>query len=277
MKDKIKYSVNSFSYYKSLCQGNFNIFDYIDESAALKCSELNPWFGHLTEIDFTSDKISESEYVYLSKVVDYARKNNIQFHLITVDGDTYIYDSDASKRHQNLLNAKKWIDITKLLNGNGVRFDASLPEDTTPLNDEILEIISNGYTELIKYAEKKGIRIFIENHYGITSQPDDLLKILNHTPDLNYLFDSWNWHHKKVAEGWLKCLCKASEVHIKTFYIKENGEDILVNIPSLLALLDDNHFTGCLTIETMPLNLENERILIQNSLNLIKSYRRTKK
>ncbi len=97
-----------------------------------------------------------------------------------------------------------------------------------------------------------------------------MIKILDRLPELNYLFDSWNWHHKKVAEAWVKCAVRAQEIHIKTFYITDDGEDILVNIPSLLRLLNDNHFNGCLTIETMPLELKYERKLIADTINLIK-------
>lgn len=270
MKCNLNYSINSFSYYKSLCYCDFDIYDYIKESKGHKCSELNPWYGHFTKINNDSSYISKHELHYLSQVLAFAKECEISFQIITVDGNTYIYDENPMIRERNLENAKKWIDITKILGAHGVRFDASLPEDTTSLDKSVLKILHDGYGELISYGAKKGICIYVENHYGITSKPDDMIKILDEIPNLYYLFDSWNWHHKMVAEGWLKCAKRATAIHIKTFYIDESGEDILVNIPALLCLLDKNGFQGCLTIETMPLEYEQEKELIEKTIKLIK-------
>ena len=274
MNSRLKYSVNSFSYYQSLYNGNFTIYDYIKESAKLKCSELDPWFGHFTEIDSSSSEISEKELIYLENVRAYAEMNQLLFQLITVDGETYIYDSKPEKREQNQQNAKKWIEIARILGAKGVRFDASRPEETIELDEDVLSIICTGFRSLIEYGKKRGVSIYIENHYGLTRKPVDMIRILDSTPDLYYLFDSWNWEHKLVAQGWLSCAKRASAVHIKTFHIKENNEDLLINLPSLLQLLDESGFEGCLTIETMPLSLEQERELINNTLNLIKLLRR---
>lgn len=270
MNRRIKYSINSFSYYKSLCVNGFDIYSYIVESYNNQCSELNPWFGHFTEIDMSKDDLSDTEKKYLLNVLDFARSKGLSFNLVTVDGNTYIYDNDPAVRKANLKQAQKWIEISGLLNANGVRFDASLPEEQTELTDDVLSIIVDGYQKLIDYGKKIGIKIYIENHYGVTSLPDNVLKILNQLPDLGYLFDSWNWHHKKVAEGWIKCISKASEVHIKTFYFC-NNEDILINLPSLFRMLDQVNFKGCYTFETMPLDLEHERTLISDTINFIKS------
>lgn len=267
------YNVNSFSYYQSLCYNGFNIFDYIDESVKLGCTKLEPWYGHFTELNdfYESFKLCDKEVSYLSKVLQYAQSKGITFNLLTVDGDTYVYAPKETVRRTNINNAKKWIDIAHLLQARGVRFDASLPEETIEFTSEVQHIVCSGYRELIDYGKEKNVDIFIENHFGITSNPDNLLKILNALPDLKYLFDSWNWNHKKVAEAWLKCIKYADEVHIKTFFISERGEDILVNIPSLLNLLEERDFKGSLTIETMPLNLECERKLIADTLSLIKN------
>ncbi len=266
--NELLYSVNSFSFVRSLRNNKHDIYQYIDDSVGLGCDVLNPWFGHFVQLQAYEEHshITPTEGAYIQKIKKYADLHNISFQIITVDGNTFVYDKDPAVRERNHENAKKWIMIAHKLGATGVRFDVSKTTEEDILDENNLNIISDKYGKLIDFSDELNIEIYFENHYGMTGDPDNVIKILKRIPRIKYLFDSWNWNHKQVSQAWIQCIPYADAVHIKTFYLNDKGEDALINVKSLCEILLSGGFQGCWTIETMPLGDDLERPLIKGTI-----------
>jgi len=252
--------VCSFSFHRLLAAGKQDIFQYIRDCKMLGCTRLDPWNAHLSvvkggdrilEAGANPDKsqhLTAADDEYLSQVKEAADKAGMPFGCIAADG-AHIYEESEEKRMENRARAYRWISIAEKLGASEVRIDAGGPED---MPDEVFEIIVDGYRDIIDRADQAGVKILMENHWGPSIHPDNVVKLMETVPGLGLLLDSWNWAHGKQAEGWLKCARYAVTTHIKTFYFTADGQELTQNIPAFCRLLLDNGFDGCWGVESVP-------------------------
>jgi len=253
-------SICSFSFHRLLSAGRQDIFQYIDDCKALGCTQLDPWNAHLSKIQDLSQVLhagsnpGQSQYLtgadddYLLQIKAAAEKAGLPFGCIAVDG-AHIYEETEEARQRNRAKAYRWIDIAGKLGASQIRIDAGGPEQLT---DEIFRIIVEGYQDLIQRGQQAGVEIIMENHWGPSQQPDNVVRIMEALPDLGLLFDSWNWAHGKQGDGWLKCAKYARLTHIKTFVFTEDGQELTQNIPAFCKLLVDSGYKGCWGVESVP-------------------------
>ena len=234
----MRISICSFSFHRLLKAGKQDIFQYIDDCRTLGCTQLDPWSGH-----FTEDILDN-----LPAVKAAADRAGLPFGCIAVDG-AHIYEEKEEDRIRNRENAYRWIAAAEQLGASQVRIDAGGPEDLPP---HAFEIIVEGYRDLIERAEQSGVELLMENHWGPSRHPENVVKILEAVPGLGLLLDSWNWAPGKQAEGWLACAKYAKLTHIKTFHFTEDGQELTQNIPAFVKLLQNSGYTGCWGIESVP-------------------------
>jgi sugar phosphate isomerase/epimerase len=130
-----------------------------------------------------------------------------------------------------------------------VRIDAGGPAD---MPDEAFAIIVEGYQDLLARAKGLGIELLVENHWGPTNNPDNVVKLLNALPGLGLLFDTNNWIKARQEEAWETCARYARSVHIKTFSFDENGDDPSVNIAKAIHILQNTGYKGTWGVESVP-------------------------
>lgn len=270
-------SICSFSFHRLLAAGKQDIFQYIRDCADLGCTQLDPWNAHLSAIDDGSQVVhagsnpDQSHHLtaldddYLTQVANAAEQAGLPFGCIAVDG-AHIYEEDEDARQRNRAKAYRWIEIAGKLGAKQIRIDAGGPEQWT---DRIFEITVEGYQDVIRKASEHGVQVIVENHWGPTIHPDNVVRLMEALPDLGLLLDSWNWARGKQAEGWLKCAPYATVTHIKTFHFTKNGDELTQNIHAFCQLLLENGFSGCWGVESVPAD-GNEIEAARRTIELIK-------
>lgn len=251
-------SICSFSFHRLLKSGEQDMFRYIEDCKSLGCTQLDPWNAHFTEISNEAPQavsdtdqsylLTAEEEQYLVRVKEAADRAGLPFGCIAVDG-AHIYEDSEGGRNKNRVNAYRWIAIAEKLGAEQIRIDAGGPKELT---DDVFEVIVHGYRDLLKRTREAGIELLMENHWGPTNVPDQVVRIMEALPDLGLLLDSWNWSHGKQAEGWLKCVKYARLTHIKTFDFTEDGQELTQNVPAFCKLLMDNGYKGCWGVESVP-------------------------
>jgi sugar phosphate isomerase/epimerase len=149
----------------------------------------------------------------------------------------------------NRAAAYRWLDVAARLGARQVRIDAGGPE-TMP--DEVFEIIVSGYNDVINRASDLGLMVLIENHWGPSIIPENVIKLLTEVDGLGLLFDSGNWADGRQADGWTMCASYASAVHIQTFEFDAEGNDPTVDIARVVRLLAASGYEGVWGIESIP-------------------------
>lgn len=250
----------SFSFHRLLAAGKQDIFQYIADCRQLGCTQLDPWNAHLATLPDgdavlhaghnpdRSHHLSPVDEEYLGRVKPAADHVGLPFGCIAVDG-AHIYETTEEKRQANRAKAYRWLAIAGKLGARQVRIDAGGPEE---MPADVLEIIVAGYHDLVKRASDYGIELLIENHWGPSVIPDNVIKILNAAPGLGLLLDSWNWKPQLRGEGWLKCARYARATHIKTFMFTPDGEELTQNLPAFIRQVRAAGYRGAWGIESVP-------------------------
>jgi sugar phosphate isomerase/epimerase len=255
----MKFSICSYSFHRLLEAGKQDVFRYITDSKELGAAELDIWNAHLAPIcgrdeaikasgDPASAALTAEELAYLDRVKAAAESAGMPVACVAVDGG-HIYEETAQARAMNRAVAYRYLDVAERLKARQIRLDAG---GTADLPDEMFAIIIEGYHDLIARARAKGIELVMENHWGSSNVPENVVRILEAVDGLGLLFDTNNWAAGTQERGWALCAPYARATHIKTFEFDEAGNEPSVDLPRAINLLCDAGYDGVWGIESTP-------------------------
>jgi sugar phosphate isomerase/epimerase len=239
--------------------GQQDVFQYIRDCQALGCTQLDLWNGHLPSLlddeardpsSFTPEdtQLSPAEVEVLAQIKGAADAAGLPFGCLAVDG-AHIYEPSPEARRANQIKAHRWLNIAEQLGAAQIRIDSGGPPE---MPDDVLDIIVAGYNDLIPRAREKGIEVVIENHWGASRVPENVVRILDAVPGLGLLFDSGNWPEGMRETGWSVCAPYARATHIKTYAFDDEGDETTVDIPRVMGLLREAGYQGSWGIESVP-------------------------
>jgi sugar phosphate isomerase/epimerase len=269
----------SFSFHRLLAAGKQDIFRYITDCKTLGCTQLDPWNAHLSDLSRGDDvlhaghnpdqaqHLSAVDDSYLAKVKEAARRAELPFGCIAVDG-AHVYEPSAEKRKENRARAYRWIDIAAQLGAKQIRLDAG---GSAAMPPEEFEIIVEGFEDLTARCGDRGIELVMENHWGSSTMPANVVKIMEAVKGLGLLLDSYNWALGKHAEGWLSCAKYAKACHVKTFAFTSDGEELTTNVRGFIQLMKSKGYRGAWGVESVPVDGD-EIAAARKTITLIKKY-----
>jgi sugar phosphate isomerase/epimerase len=239
--------------------GEQDVFQYIGDCQSLGCTQLDLWNGHLPALlddesrapnSFTPEdaQLSSAELDDLARIKATADSAGLPFGCLAVDG-AHIYEDTPEARRANQIKAHRWLNIAEQLSTQQIRIDSGGPPE---MPDEVLDIIVAGYNDLIPRAGEKGIEVVIENHWGASRIPENVVRILDAVPELGLLFDTGNWPEGMRETGWTLCARYARATHIKTFAFDAEGNETTVDIPRVMHILQETGYQGSWGIESVP-------------------------
>ncbi|HLF75222.1 MAG TPA: TIM barrel protein [Anaerolineales bacterium] len=254
-------SICSYSFHRLLEAGQQDVFQYISDCHTLGCTQLDLWNGHLPSLlddkarpegpsSFTLEytQLSPAEMDYLARIKAAADRAGLPFGCLAVDG-AHIYEASSEARQANQIKAYRWLNIAEQLSVQQIRIDSG---GTPEMPDEMLEVIVTGYQDLIQRAGEKGIEVLMENHWGASRIPENVVRILEAVPGLGLLFDTGNWPDEMRETGWTQCARYARATHLKTFAFDAEGNETTVDIPRAIRILQEAGYQGCWGIESVP-------------------------
>jgi sugar phosphate isomerase/epimerase len=250
-------SIASYSFHRLLESGKQNIFSYITDCKRLGCTLLDPWNGHLAALDTDPKtlwaspdevRLTADEEEYVGRIKAAADAAGLPFGCLAADG-AHIYEDDPAARRTNRAKAYRWITIAQRFGARQIRLDSG---GTPELPDDMFNIIIEGYHDLLACTRRAGLELLMENHWGASRIPDNVVRILEAAPGLKLLLDTHNWAEGMQEEGWQKGARYTASVHIKTFVFDENGYEPTVDIPRAMFYLLDSGYGGCWGVESVP-------------------------
>ena len=256
----MRIGICSFSFHRTFAEGKMDISSYIQISKDLGCTQLDPWNAHLSlaasgaETLFAGRNPSQAKLepptddAFIDRVKAAAATAGLPFGCIAMDG-CYIYEPGESARDVNRKRAYQWLNIAERLGAKQARIDVGGPPE---MPDEAFRIIIAGYKDLIARGRDKGVEILMENHWGPSTNPDNVLKLLDTIDGLHFLFDTNNWIKTRQREGWERCAGRARASHIKTFAFDDKGDEISIDLKPAFDLLNASHFAGAWGVESVP-------------------------
>lgn len=253
------YSIASYSFHGLLESGQQDMFKYIADCKEMGCALLDPWNGHLAPLiqedeaikastNPTQAQFSAAGLEYARRVKAAADEAGLPVGCLAIDG-SHMYEPTAEARAANRACAYRWLEVADILRSQQVRMDTG---GTADLPDEQFSIIVEGFNDVIKRAGEKGIEVVLENHWGASNVPENVLKVLNAVSGLALLFDSGNWAQGRRDDGWAMCAKYAKAVHIKARTFDADGNEPTMDVPRVVRLLVDTGYKGCWGVESVP-------------------------
>jgi sugar phosphate isomerase/epimerase len=253
------FSIASWSFHRLLEAGKQDMFQYITDCKTLGCTYLDPWNGHLAPLVQEADTLKmgtdAGQTSFSAAGLDYAKRvkaaadaAGMPVSCLAVDG-AHIYEPTPEARQANRANAYRWLEVAKLLGAEQMRIDSGGKED---LPGDQFDIIVEGLRDVTNRARDLGIQVVIENHWGASRVPENVLQMLKAVEGMGLLFDTQNFAPEDRERGWQLLAPYARSVHIKIFDFDADGNDPSGHTPRIVKLLVETGYKGCWGIESVP-------------------------
>ena len=130
----------------------------------------------LNGIEFVNTLFETPTEGYLKKLKQHAANHGVSMILIMVDDEGDGCGATMAERKQFDINHRKWVDIAHYLGCHAIRTNCRGPEGVD--KKEALKWASESYNMLLRYAADSGINIVIENHGGVSNDPDWMVVLM---------------------------------------------------------------------------------------------------
>ena len=209
---------------------------------------------------FFKDKANDT--TYLSELLKRCHDNGVKNHLIMIDGEGGLGETDKAKRNQAVENHYKWVDAAKYLGCASIRVNAYGVGD----REEVQKSAIEGLSKLGEYGEKENINIIVENHGGYSSDGQWISTVMKKISKKNVgtLPDFGNFCIKRNTgdstqpacleeydryKGVKEMLPFAKGVSAKTHDFDETGNCIETDYVKMMKIVKESGFKGYVGIE----------------------------
>lgn len=175
--------------------------------------------------------------------------------LIMCDGEGFMGHTDKAQRMAAADNHRKWVDITAELGGHAIRTNMypgeKQPATAAEIDDFVARCVES-FSKLCEYAAGRNISVIIENHGGVSSNPDVVLKLMAQAKlaNLGTLPDFGNFP-KEIDryDAVKKLMAHARGVSFKCFDFDENLKEKTMDMDRLMGIVETAGYKGWVGIE----------------------------
>jgi sugar phosphate isomerase/epimerase len=142
-----------------------------------------------------------------------------------------ICELDAAKRKAGIEVAKRWLDGAAMLGAKSMRVNSGGPRIAPgavatadyPKADDLAVYLRNcieSFKEMADYGGKVGVKVTLENHWGLTANPTNIRIIVDevHNPFCEASPDFCNWEHEYLMYNGLKAVAPYAHTNVHAKY-----------------------------------------------------------
>lgn len=217
------------------------------EEFELNRIELNsPFFEYENLADPASSRISKE---YLKQLKRAADEVHVKIVGIAVDHHGNLGSVDRAQRQKAVNNHRKWFDVCHALGCPAFRANSGGAGGHG--SREEIEACTESFTQLARWAEEEDITLLMENHWGISSNPDTMVEIITAVDSQAFgaLADFGNFPDEIRHEGLRKIAPYAKFVHAKFLEFDATGEDPRINGKVCVEIFRNAGYRGVFGIE----------------------------
>ena len=135
-------------------------------------------------IEFVNTLFDVPHVNYLNQLKQNAKDQGVEMVLIMVDAEGDGAEPTAELRKQFVINHRKWIDVAQYLGCHAIRTNCRAPKDADP--KEAMKWAIESYQMLLEYAKEADIKVTIENHGGVSNDPDWMVELIKKVNDPDF-------------------------------------------------------------------------------------------
>jgi L-ribulose-5-phosphate 3-epimerase len=221
----------------------------------------------ITGFELVNTFFPSPQYLYLRYLKQRAEERGVELLLIMCDMEGDLGDAEREKRLLAARNHRKWVDIAAVLGCHAIRCNVR-GDESDP--GAMRERAAEGFRALLDYADGTELRILIENHGGLSSDPGWLVSLVELVgdPRLGTLPDFGNFpegtDRYRAIE---KMMPHAKAVSAKCYDFDADGNETTIDFARMLDIVKTAGYKGYVGIEYEGARLpEREGILAAKAL-----------
>jgi sugar phosphate isomerase/epimerase len=251
---RIRLAVSTYSYWHFKPE-KFPIERVIEDAARLG----------FDGVEILHRQMRDETPAYLNSLKQAAFRNAMALPMLSIHQD--FVDPNAAEREKNVAHTKRCIDIASHLGIPAIRLNSGR-WNTIKSFDDLMKVKGNeppidGHTDedavkwcvesiqqCLPHAEKAGVALALENHWGLTTHPEMLLRIWKavNSPWLALNLDTGNFPGDPYP-GIEKLAPHASIVQAKTYYGGGEWYTLDLDYKRIAGILRKAGFHGWLSLE----------------------------
>ncbi|HEY5773265.1 MAG TPA: TIM barrel protein [Chitinophagaceae bacterium] len=132
-------------------------------------------------IEFVNTLFEVPTEDYLKKLKQNAADHGVKMVLIMCDAEGDGAANTKEGREQFAINHRKWVDIAHYLGCHAIRTNCRGPEKAD--KKEALKWAADAYNQLLEYSKPANVSVVIENHGGVSNDPDWMVELMKKVND----------------------------------------------------------------------------------------------
>ena len=208
------------------------------------CAEQGLGATELTGYYFPKDVTTD----YLLNIRQLTHRLGLAVSGTAIGNDFCLPEGEA--RQKQLAECREWIEYAAIMGAPAIRiFAGKIPSGDT--EEAAIERCVAGINESLQYAATKGIFLALENHGGITSTPEQMMKIISqvdNSPWFGVNFDSGNFRTEDPYADLEKIAPYAVNAQIKVA-IAPNGNKQPADFSRIVNILKQANYRGYVAFE----------------------------
>jgi sugar phosphate isomerase/epimerase len=187
--------------------------------------------GAATRVTQEFDPSSASGKRWLEKMAAKMAATGTTCQHISNNAPRDICELDAGKRKAGIEVAMKWLDGARILGAKSMRVNSGGPRIAPaavatadyPKADDLAVYLRNcieSFKEMADYGGKVGVKVTLENHWGLTANPTNIRIIVDEvrSPFCEASPDFCNWEHEYLMYNGLKALAPYAHTNVHAKY-----------------------------------------------------------
>jgi len=205
------------------------------------------------------DPSTASGKEWLDKLASQMASTGVKCHHVSNNAPRNICDLDAEKRREGIAVSKKWLEGCAQIGAKTMRVNTGGPRVAPsasatqgyPRNDEIVKYLRNAiesFKGMADYGGKVGVKVTIENHWGLSADPMNVRIILD---EVNHPFceaspDFCNWEHEYMLYHGLEALAPYTHTTVHAKYWNRWSQ---VDVQRCVRIMTNARFKGIFALE----------------------------
>jgi len=215
--------------------------------------------GAQTRVTQEFDPSSASGKQWLERMAKQMAATNTRCQHISNNAPRDICELDADNRKAGIAVAKKWLDGAAMLGAKSMRVNSGGPRIVPapvatadyPKADELADYLRNcieSFKEMADYGGKVGVKVTLENHWGLTANPINIRIIVD---EVNHPYceaspDFCNWEHEYLMYNGLKALAPYAHTNVHAKYWNRWKDN---DVGRSVRIMRDAGFNGTFALE----------------------------
>lgn len=215
-------------------------------------------------LEFVNQLWEAPTQAYIARLKGQMTKFDVTGVLIMCDGEGAMGHTEQKERLKSADLHRKWVDYAAELGCKAIRMNMyGEKEAKSPAEiDEFLKRCQESFTRISQYGAQNGINICIENHGGLSSDPDILVRLMKmvNLPNFGTLPDFGNFpkgvdKHAAVE----KLMPYAKGVSFKCFEFGADGKETTIDMDRMMQIVGQSGYGKSGTSNWVGIEYEGQR------------------